>query len=649
MKRAALFSILLAFGAPTVSIAQSQQTQEQQNAQWEAQRLENDRRRQEGAELQRRNMLINQQAQQQDIERAEQARREQAQREQRQADQEAAERSRQAQLTQDQRINESIALRQAQFEQQRQNMLANQQAQQRDIDMAQQARDEQVRRDQRQANLEAAERQRQAQLNQAQRDAEWQAQRLENDRRRLEGAELQRQNQIIGEQARQREIDQSNQSREREAERQKQQQIRELQVQRNQLQAEQDARAREQARQNASLADQQRLEALQQQRNELQAQADRRQADEARLRQEQARQREYLQAQTDAQAQERETERQKQQQIRDLQLQRNQLQAEQDARAREQARQHASLADQQRLQELQLQRNQLQAMADARARISVQQDQTIDTPGRSNQGALRLPTKNYISSNSAVSSPRSSPIGLDERDQRWVQALPPQLQSQLRGLSPAEIDTIKSHGNWQRVKEAFTQSGSAIRSSDVAGQREQIAIWEKAWGNFKTTLDYGSLALGVGEGVAAYKTYRAVQAERSAILVARALGSTRESEAVAKAPLASIIDPKILPEALTLGRNANQPVSVYLGIESTGKVVYCGISCNLVRRSVQHGDRFSVVEIAVQTQGEALAIEEALFVKNPQFQNIRHPISPDRPYYKGALAWGNQWLKSHGY
>jgi hypothetical protein len=43
-----------------------------------------------------------------------------------------------------------------------------------------------------------------------------------------------------------------------------------------------------------------------------------------------------------------------------------------------------------------------------------------------------------------------------------------------------------------------------------------------------------------------------------------------------------------------------------------------------------------------------ISIEEALILRNPGFQNIRHSISPKHAYYKQAVAWGNQWLRSLG-
>ena len=105
-----------------------------------------------------------------------------------------------------------------------------------------------------------------------------------------------------------------------------------------------------------------------------------------------------------------------------------------------------------------------------------------------------------------------------------------------------------------------------------------------------------------------------------------------------------------LPQALTVGRNARSSVHVYYGVES-GKPVYAGITNNIVRRQGQHGGRFVLEQLtpaAGVTRGQARAIEEALIVRNPGFQNLRHGISPQHAWYQDALEWGNDWLKGQG-
>jgi hypothetical protein len=107
----------------------------------------------------------------------------------------------------------------------------------------------------------------------------------------------------------------------------------------------------------------------------------------------------------------------------------------------------------------------------------------------------------------------------------------------------------------------------------------------------------------------------------------------------------------LLPEALTTGKNAATGVDVYLG--QRGNIpVYAGISNNFANRAAQHGDRFDGLALVTGTsvtRGEARAVEEALIVQNPGFENQRHSISPRKPFYDDALAWGQQWLSTHGY
>jgi hypothetical protein len=106
-----------------------------------------------------------------------------------------------------------------------------------------------------------------------------------------------------------------------------------------------------------------------------------------------------------------------------------------------------------------------------------------------------------------------------------------------------------------------------------------------------------------------------------------------------------------LPEALTLGGNAETGIDVYLGIRN-GQAVYCGITCNLAQRFAQHGSRFDALEQVTTsgvTRGDARAIEQAMIESNPGFQNIRNSISPQQPWYQDALNWGTSWLKSNGH
>lgn len=49
------------------------------------------------------------------------------------------------------------------------------------------------------------------------------------------------------------------------------------------------------------------------------------------------------------------------------------------------------------------------------------------------------------------------------------------------------------------------------------------------------------------------------------------------------------------------------------------------------------------------TRGEARAIEQALIVRNPGFENKINSISPSRPFYHQAVDWGESWLQGHGF
>ena len=100
------------------------------------------------------------------------------------------------------------------------------------------------------------------------------------------------------------------------------------------------------------------------------------------------------------------------------------------------------------------------------------------------------------------------------------------------------------------------------------------------------------------------------------------------------------------PNALA-GGPAN--VHVYHGLRD-GRSVYAGITNDIARRQSQHGARFALEPITTtpMTRGQARAIEEALIVRNPGFENVRHAISPTHVYYDQALAWGRAWLRANG-
>lgn len=102
-----------------------------------------------------------------------------------------------------------------------------------------------------------------------------------------------------------------------------------------------------------------------------------------------------------------------------------------------------------------------------------------------------------------------------------------------------------------------------------------------------------------------------------------------------------------LPSALRGGDAVNH---VYYGYKN-GKVVYVGITNDIVRRAAEHGDRFRIraINSTPLTRGEARAIEQAAIVRNSQFENVRNSISPSHNYYDEAVEWGEQWLRQNGH
>jgi len=103
-----------------------------------------------------------------------------------------------------------------------------------------------------------------------------------------------------------------------------------------------------------------------------------------------------------------------------------------------------------------------------------------------------------------------------------------------------------------------------------------------------------------------------------------------------------------LPEALTVGRNAEQGVSVYQGVID-GKPAYVGITNDIARRAIEHGDRFVLDELAAGlTRGEARAVEQAIIAQNPGYQNLINSISPSHPWYQQAVDWGEAFLRANG-
>lgn len=101
-----------------------------------------------------------------------------------------------------------------------------------------------------------------------------------------------------------------------------------------------------------------------------------------------------------------------------------------------------------------------------------------------------------------------------------------------------------------------------------------------------------------------------------------------------------------LPSAL---RGGATDVPLYYGV-SNGKNVYVGITNNVARLQAEHRSRFVLDPITSSpvTRGQAPAIEEALIVRNPGYQNMRYSISPNHSWYQGAVDWGEAWLRANG-
>jgi RHS repeat-associated protein len=100
------------------------------------------------------------------------------------------------------------------------------------------------------------------------------------------------------------------------------------------------------------------------------------------------------------------------------------------------------------------------------------------------------------------------------------------------------------------------------------------------------------------------------------------------------------------PRALQ-GGPAN--VHVYQGVRD-GRTVYVGVTNDIARRQREHGARFVLEPVTSTpvTRGQARAIEEALILRNPGFENVRHAISPNHSYYEQARQWGEAWLRANG-
>ncbi len=91
-------------------------------------------------------------------------------------------------------------------------------------------------------------------------------------------------------------------------------------------------------------------------------------------------------------------------------------------------------------------------------------------------------------------------------------------------------------------------------------------------------------------------------------------------------------------------------VDVYKGYND-GKDVYAGITNNLKKRQVQHGDRFDISKITETslTRNQARAVEQVFIEGNSQYLNKINSISPNHRHYNDAINWAKDWLNRMGY
>jgi hypothetical protein len=100
-------------------------------------------------------------------------------------------------------------------------------------------------------------------------------------------------------------------------------------------------------------------------------------------------------------------------------------------------------------------------------------------------------------------------------------------------------------------------------------------------------------------------------------------------------------------EAADFLRAGSADTYVYRGLRDKTPI-YTGITNSLARRQTEHAGRFVVDPIAGPvTRGQARAIEQALIVRNPQFENILNSISPRHGYYADVVGWGESWVKAN--
>ena len=90
--------------------------------------------------------------------------------------------------------------------------------------------------------------------------------------------------------------------------------------------------------------------------------------------------------------------------------------------------------------------------------------------------------------------------------------------------------------------------------------------------------------------------------------------------------------------------------TVYIGVKN-GEQIYVGITKQaLAKRQTQHGKKNGLLRPVATglTRNQARAVEQALIVRNPNFNNIFNSVSPRRKIYNSAVKWGEKYLSKIG-
>lgn len=189
------------------------------------------------------------------------------------------------------------------------------------------------------------------------------------------------------------------------------------------------------------------------------------------------------------------------------------------------------------------------------------------------------------------------------------------------------------------VVKPVTETYEACKAA-IQGENYQ-ANWQSCkTGAALTTLGFTGGGKVFGIGVRSLQGMAAAEAEAAgaSLLTGRAAGSAAKT--------ATNVLPAF-PKALS-GGPAN--THVYYGMVN-GKPAYAGITNDLARRQAQHGSNYVLDPLTTSpvTRGQARAIEQALIVRNPGFNNKINSISPTHSYYDDAVSWGEAWLTRNGF